>query len=153
MHTELSMPEKLRLRSAFSRWMKHPVYYADEIASAQSAISDHQKYGWLLSVDRHGIPSATPPKNVTLSQREVKMFHSRLGSMNEQEANSARAALIAIGTRGFSAKIDSKGRLIAEPPKQVERVEVSWQAKAKAHKAFWAKKGQSAFKQYPTKII
>jgi hypothetical protein len=154
MNTQLTTPERLRLKSAFSRWMKNPVFFSTEIRAAEKAIEDSEKYGWKLSVDRFGIPTAEEPKNLRLSSHELCRFHSRLDSMNEQEAASTRAALVAIGTRGFSAKVDSTGHLIAVPPKQVQRQDPDWQQKQREHKSYWAKHGgQSAFKTLPSKIL
>ena len=155
MNTQLTTPEKLRLRSAFDRWMKNPVFFSEEIRSAQEALKNAEEKGWKLSVDRHGTPSANSPENMRLTPRELSRFKAKIATMSESEQASTRAAFSAITTRGFSASVDSRGRLIATAPKKCERSkEVSWEQKAKDHRRFWARhSNQSSFVQIPANAV
>lgn len=154
MNNSLTTPEKLRLRSAFERWMKNPVFFSEQIAKAQQALSDAEKHGWKLSVDRFGIPSANAPENMRLTPRELSRFKAKIQTMSESEQASTRAAFSAITTRGFSASVSAEGRLIATAPKQEKRQDPDWQAKAKQHRKFWSRHSNaSAFIKLPTKII
>jgi len=144
----LTIPQQLRLRKAFNRYAKFPKFFSREFAAAQEAISDHEKYGWPLSVDRHGNISAQSPDNMKLTRHEMARFTARLPEMSDEEAASTRAAIVAIGTRGFTAAVDPRGKLLALPPNQVKRTDVSHEQKAKEFRAYWKKKGgQSAFKK------
>ena len=114
-HT-LTVPEKLRLRSAFSRWQRNPKFFAAEIAQAQQALNDAEQYGWKITVDKFGVPKSLPAENMRLTSRELSRFQKRFATMDQDELTQARAALVAIGTRGYTARVNSCGMLEAVPP-------------------------------------
>lgn len=151
---QLDIPARLRLRKTFARWHLNPAAFSADLEDAQRVFDLVTKEGHRLEIDRQGIPRAIKPSHLTLSVPELKRFHARVAVMEDEgEITSTKAQMVACLTRGFIPSVDASGKLTARPPRQPERQDPDWQAKAKAHKAFWAKKGQSAFKQYPTKII
>ena len=132
MQHHLDTASKLRLRQRFSRWLKAPHLFSDELAAAQEAIDQCENNpGWTLSVDRAGIPQANPPANMTLTPAEKKRFAARLATMtDEAEINRTTAAMAACVHRGFVASVDSQGRLQAKAPHSKVKPVLSDPAKA-----------------------
>jgi hypothetical protein len=117
-YQKLPLPARLRLRSRFARWEKNPALFSSDIRDAERQLEESQKPGWSLSVDRHGVPVAMPPKNLRLTTQELSRIRKRLQTLTDpEEIRSGMAALAACAHRGFKASVDSEGRLIATPPK------------------------------------
>ena len=152
--SNLTIPERLRLRKAFARWQKSPTAFAREIRQAERAIELADSKDYHLSVDRFGVPSASKPEAMTLTQPELRRFKARLATMTDPaEIASTKAAISACEHRGFTAKVDASGRLLAIPPHQVERVPVDLAREKRRHQTFNRKlSGASAFKPVPATI-
>ena len=102
-----------------------------------------------MSIDRAGIPTALPPRNLRLSPQELSRFRKRLQKLDDpEEIKHGMAALSACAHRGFKASVDSEGRLVATAPKSKVKAYVTDHAEGvRKHQSLTRKFfGSSAFK-------